>query len=114
MRRYQVIFMPEAAEEALAAAEYIASDAPAAAASWYHGLEAAIRSLEAFPRRCPAAPESAVLGQGLRHLVYKSHRIIFRIETQTRVVRVLHVRHAKQRAIGEPLPPADPDRAPQA
>jgi plasmid stabilization system protein ParE len=113
MKHYRLIFAPQALQEALAAAAYIASDAPATAASWYEGLEHAIGGLVTFPRRCPIAPEGDFLGQELRHLVYKSHRIIFRIEQDARVVRVLHIRHARQQAIGEPPRPPDPDLPPQ-
>jgi plasmid stabilization system protein ParE len=114
MKRYRVMFASEALEEALAAAAYIASDAPTTAASWYEGLQQAIDSLGSFPRRCPVAPESEFLGHELRHLTYKSHRIIFRIEQDARVVRVLHIRHAKQQAIGEPARPPDADLPPHA
>lgn len=102
MKHYRVLFAPEARDEALAAAAYIASHSPLNAARWYEGLERTIKTLSSMPRRCPVAPESAALGQDLSHCIYKSHRIVFRIEDDSRTVRILHVRHAKQRAIGEP------------
>ncbi len=98
---YTVLLSPEARDEALAAAEYIAANAPGSAAIWYEGLHAAIRTLGDFPLRCPIAPEGAMLGQDLRHLIYKSHRIIFRVETSAGLVRILHIRHVRQQAIGE-------------
>jgi plasmid stabilization system protein ParE len=101
MKRYRVIFAPEALQEAVAAAEYIAASAPATAAVWYEGLEQAVQYLGSFPRRCPIAPESQFVGYELRHFVYKSHRIIFRIEEEAHIVRVVHIRHARQRSIGE-------------
>jgi plasmid stabilization system protein ParE len=54
-----------------------------------------------MPARCGVAREHGVLGRDLRQYIYHSHRIIFRIEESTAVVRVLHVRHAAQRALGE-------------
>lgn len=101
MTRYRVVFAPEARQEAVAAAEYIASTAPMAAARWYEGLENAIFSLSTFPNRCPLAPETEFLGEKLRHYIYGSYRIIYRVEDSARIVRVLHIRHAARRAIGE-------------
>ena len=54
-----------------------------------------------MPGRCSQARESATLGLDLRHYIYHSHRIIFRIEEEAGIVRILHVRHAARRAIGE-------------
>jgi plasmid stabilization system protein ParE len=102
VKRYQVVFLPEARLEALAAADYIANTSPSNAERWYEGLEQVIRRLEAMPRRCPRAPESTFLNDDLRHYLYKSHRIIFRVEEADRIVRILHIRHASRRAIGEP------------
>lgn len=64
-------------------------------------------SLECFPLRCPVAPESAFLDRHIRHYVYKSHRILFTVEEDAGVVRVLHIRHARRLALGEPA--EDPD-----
>jgi plasmid stabilization system protein ParE len=101
MKQYQVLFSPEAREEALIAAEYIRVYSPVSAARWYEGLERVIEALSSFPKRCPLAPEEVFLGQDLRHYVYRSHRIIFRIEEDSRTVRILHIHHARQRTIGE-------------
>ncbi len=54
-----------------------------------------------MPRRHPVAQESEFLGEELRHCVYKSHRIIFRIEESAKTVRILHIRHTRQRTIGD-------------
>jgi plasmid stabilization system protein ParE len=94
--RYKVIFRPEARDEALDAADYIAEHgSPDIALHWYEGLEAAIRSLESMPARCGYAREhEAFPGVELRQLVYKSHRMIFTIRENE--VHVLHVRHVAQ------------------
>lgn len=107
MKRYRVLFAPEAREEALAAAEYIAARSPLNATRWYEGLERTLKTLGSMPCRCPVAPEIAALGQELRHRVYKSHRIIFRVEEDSRTVRILHIRHARRRAIGESAEESD-------
>jgi plasmid stabilization system protein ParE len=99
--RYEVIFDLDARAEALDAAEYVARTSPRNALRWYTGLEKAIESLEIFPNRCGLAPETEFLHVELRHYIYKSHRVIFRVEESTRRVRILHIRHSKRRAIGE-------------
>lgn len=101
--RCKVIFRPEARDEALDAADYIAEHgSPEIALQWYEGLEAAIGSLESIPARCGYAREhEAFPGIELRQLVYKSHRLIFTIREN--VVHVLHVRHVARANI-ESLP----------
>lgn len=101
--RCKVIFRPEARDEALDAAGYIAEQGSAEMASrWYEGLEAAVASLEFMPARCGFAREHEALpGVELRQLVYKSHRPIFTIRENE--VHVLHMRHVA-RADLESLP----------
>jgi len=101
LKTYQVIFDPGAHAEALEAADYIAQFAPERAVRWFTGLQAAVNSLEVMPARCGRARESVTLDADLRQKVYHSHRIIFRIEEEARIVRILHVRHAARRTIGE-------------
>jgi plasmid stabilization system protein ParE len=101
VKKYAVVFDLHAQDEALEAAEYIANSFPENADKWLAGLEKAIDSLSLLPGRCSQARESETLGVDLRHYIYHSHRIIFRIEEEPGIVRVLHVRHAARRAIGE-------------
>lgn len=91
---YKVIFRPEARDEAIEAASYIAEHASAKTAlQWYEGLESAIESLATMPLRCPLARESdAFPGVELRQIIFKSHRLIFTVKKHT--VHILHVRHA--------------------
>lgn len=100
--RYRVIFRPEARDEALDAAGFIAENgSPETALQWYEGLEAAISSLESMPARCGYAREhEAFPGVELRQLVYKSHRLIFTIRESE--VHVLHVRHIARADIEPP------------
>lgn len=99
--RYKVIFRPEARDEALDAADYIAAHgSPTAALDWYTGLEAAITSLESSPARCAFAREHDAFPEiELRQLVYKSHRLIFVVLAKE--VHVLHVRHVARASIEE-------------
>ena len=101
MKPYEIRFDPDAENEALDAAQYIARRHPMNAEKWYSGLEKAINSLKIMPQRSAKARESDFVGEDLHQYIYKSHRIIFRIEEDARVVRILHIRHASQRAIGE-------------
>ena len=61
------------------------------ASLWYWGLVDAINSLE---NRCPAMKEDSNLKQLLYGHRKHIYRIIYRIVKNTRVVAVLHIRHA--------------------
>ena len=93
---YRVIFRQEARDEAIAAAAYIAEHASAeVAARWYAELETAIASLARYPSRCGLAREHAMFpGIELRQLVFKSHRLIFSVQSSE--VHVLCLRHVAQ------------------
>ena len=78
--------------ERISAAEYVV------AARWFNGLEAAIDTLEQFPRRRTVAPESKTRNRELRHLLYGSkrdvYRVIYNIDESSKLVRVRAVRHS--------------------
>jgi plasmid stabilization system protein ParE len=80
---------------------------PEKAQSWYQGLIKAISTLGTMPRRCPIARENAFFSQEIRQLLYgkgqHTYRILFTVldEQATPIVRVLHIRNAAQRSIGE-------------
>jgi plasmid stabilization system protein ParE len=101
---YAVFITPAAEAEIRETFTYIHRDAPLNAQRWLTRLYEQIDTLELFPNRCPVAPDSEHMGQELRHLLFESHRIIFRVETEARIVRILGVRHASRRAMGEPTP----------
>lgn len=66
---------------------------------WYTGIFESIKSLEDMPERCPLAPETALVKQGLRQLHYgigasPTHRIVFTIDENE--VVVLRIRHSAQ------------------
>src|SRR5512133_2047560 len=87
--------MPSAAADLEAAYLWLAERSPEAAAAWYNGAVDAVLSLEAFPERCPLAPESDAFDHEIRQLLHgkrqHAYRILYEVTGQT--VRVLHVRH---------------------
>ncbi len=73
--------------------------APETPERWFRRLVAAIYSLEEMPQRCPVIPEAGEFNVELRHLVFRSHRIIFRIDAEASVVTVLRVYHGARRKL---------------
>lgn len=77
---------------------WIFEHAPENATKWFNGLEAAIQTLESFPRRCPLAEESQAFALEIRQLIYGkrvgAYRILFTIVEDS--VHVLHVRHGRR------------------
>jgi plasmid stabilization system protein ParE len=80
---------------------------PEKASQWYSGLLQAIESLSQMPKRCPLAREDRYFSQEIRQLIYGRGRVAYRLlftileEQNTSTVRILHIRHASQQAIGE-------------
>ena len=75
---------------------WVVERAPQQGARWFNGLERAVRSLDQHPKRCPVAPESFDAYQPARVLTYgrkpHTYRILFTVDDDAEVVRVLHVR----------------------
>lgn len=67
---------------------------------WYEGLLKAIFSLEEFPNRCSAAPESKFLGREIKQLLYgkqrRTYRIFFEISEAEKVVRIYRIWHSSR------------------
>ena len=101
--KYQVILTPRADRDVDESVAFIYARSPHNAERWLDGLQDAIASLGRFPGRGGIAPESKYLKEELRHLIYKSHRIIYRVEAG--IVRILYVRHAARRPVGDPKGP---------
>lgn len=99
---YIVELTPMAEAELIASFWYIHEQTPLNAQRWLQGIYDAIDSLETWPHRCASAPEAEYLDALLKHHRFKSHRIIFVIDEDTKTVRILFVRHESRRAIGEP------------
>ncbi|MEB3292106.1 MAG: type II toxin-antitoxin system RelE/ParE family toxin [Synechococcales bacterium] len=105
---YRIDFSSIAKAEADAAfLRFSQYTSPERSQSWYQGLIKAISSLQEMPRRCPIAPENTLFSQEIRQLLYgrgkTAYRILFTVldEQTIPTVRILHVRNAVQRVIGE-------------
>ena len=70
-------------------------------AKWLRSLYRQIDTLENLPERCAFAREREFLEGDLRQLIFKSHRIVFRIDKTKSLVSVVYFRHTRQLAIGE-------------
>lgn len=101
MKKYEVVVTPEAEAGIISAFQYIDERAPINAERWLRKLYSEIATLEVFPRRCAIARESRYFEEELRQLVFKSHRIVFRVDEKQRKVWVVYVVHGRQRAKGE-------------
>jgi plasmid stabilization system protein ParE len=105
---YRIDFSSVAKAEADAAfLSFSQYTTPERAQDWYQGLIKAISSLQEMPRRCGIAREDALFSQEIRQLLYgrgkSTYRILFTVLDDQLVptVRILHVRNALQKAIGE-------------
>jgi plasmid stabilization system protein ParE len=107
--KYRIVIGPLARRDIRDASRYIATTAPLNARRWYYGAYKAVESLADLPERCPIAPDSQFVGTELRHLIYKSHRIIFWIDHHKQTVHIVAVRHGAQRHIGQSELPGDHD-----
>jgi toxin ParE1/3/4 len=88
----RVVWSPTAIERIDEEARYIAQDNREAALRWIEGLFAFVERLQAFPESGRVVTE---IGRPeYREIIYKSHRVIYRIEKN--VVAVLTVRRARQ------------------
>lgn len=99
--KYIVLVTPEAESNLVAAFEFIQSHSPANAVEWLARVKTRIATLERFPQRCEISPESEWFGEEIRQLLEPPYRLLFRIEKRAGVVRVLHIRHASRRFLGE-------------
>ena len=98
MTYHEVIVQPRAEREIRNTHDFLATTAPASAERWLNG----ILSLEEMPERCPFASEAPHFMRPIRQLLYEDHRIIFWVDG--RHVRVLTVRHQRQRPLRRKRP----------
>lgn len=107
---YRVDISEATEAEIDAAYLWISRRSPEWAGRWHAGLLEAIESLAEMPGRCPLARERGYFEQEVRQLLYGRGRIVYRIlfaiheaesEDEEATVRILHVRHAAQEALGE-------------
>lgn len=106
---YRIDFSSVAKAEADAAfLSFSQFTTPDRAQEWYQGLIKAISSLQEMPYRCALARENAFFSQEIRQLLHgrgqHTYRILFTVLADQSIptVRILHIRNAAQRTIGEP------------
>jgi plasmid stabilization system protein ParE len=95
MKTYRVVIAPHVVAELEAVYQWIARNAPSAAAIWYDGAIDSMESLRRFPLRAPIASESRSFGREVRCLVFGNYRILFLV--RGRVVHILNVIHGARR-----------------
>jgi plasmid stabilization system protein ParE len=100
VKRYRVLITPMARLDILREVIYIAERSPQNSRKWRTGLAKSIKSLSRMPLRCAEAPEAQFFAEDIRHFIYHSHRVIFRVEAN--IVRILRVRHGSRLPIGNP------------
>ena len=66
---------------------------------WWNGLLDALFSLEQRPGRGSLLVEVALRSRGLRQILYQSHRIVFELDEQLEIIRVLRIYHASRRGL---------------
>ena len=75
--------------------DYISQNNPANAAEFICEIEKRALSLSLFPERNPVIPEAELLHTSdYRHLVYKKHRIVYRIHNK--IVYILRIFHGSK------------------
>jgi toxin ParE1/3/4 len=97
--KYKVVVSPTAEADLDDIFRFIALDNPKAARKFIAALRTKVEALAQMPARCPAAPEDGLGGLEIRHLIFRSYRILFTIDVH--VVRVLRVRHGARLSIWE-------------
>jgi len=90
-KKYQVNLSQQAQNDLEHIFYYIADDNINNAANFVLQLEKKIYSLEDFPDRHPLIPENEFFGTDYRHLIYKKHRIVYRILNKSVfILRIFH------------------------
>jgi plasmid stabilization system protein ParE len=108
---YRIEVSDTADGEADQAYLWLSQRSPELAARWYQGLLEAYETLSEYPERCPLAPENAAFPDvEVRQLLYGRGRNAYRIRfciVPADTVRILHVRHAARRRLGEQTLPQE-------
>lgn len=73
--------------------QFINAEASAPAEKWFYGLEEIVFSLDRHPQRGQAVPGQPSLRQILYGNKPHIYRIIYSIDTSSKIVNVLHIRH---------------------
>ena len=84
----KIHWSPRALEQAESAFDRIAEDRPQGAAEWLHGLFKRVDLLRDLPEQGRHLPE--VARSDLRQLIYETHRILYRVDSDGIVVLLVH------------------------
>lgn len=90
---YKVIITKPAEADVEQSFSFIKQHSPEAAVTWLTTIQNAIQSLDSMPARGALIPEKIGSGFTYRHLIYGSHRIVFRVDETTRSVFIVRVYH---------------------
>ncbi len=95
---YRVDLTDEAFAKIRAQARYIAEEggSPQNARDWLRRVFDAVDSLEHRPLRCPLAPENEFFAFEIRMMDIDGYLLLFTIDDDAGVVRVLNARHGRQ------------------
>lgn len=107
MKTYRVEFTPDARQDILDYARFIAQQEHDnhQALAWIDGIEAAMMSLAELPKRCGLARENDHFDEEIRQLTYASHRAVFSVHDDLRRVVIHRVWHtARDELAGKDLP----------
>lgn len=97
---YVVSIAGPALEDATVAYEWIASSASIDAADrWIDGLLGEVATLKEMPGRYPAIRETIESEIVYRSVNYYSHRLIYRIDEDTRTVMIVRIYHGARRPL---------------
>jgi plasmid stabilization system protein ParE len=80
-------------------AAYIALDSPRRASQWLKAVRPLMASLREMPLRFSLISECEEVGISLRAFHYHSHRVIYRVDEDTKVVKILRVLHNSRRPL---------------
>jgi len=95
---YKIIFSEPSIDDLENIGRFIARDNPQAAAQFGAKLIQSVRHLASFPRLGRVVPEKN--DENIREIIFKSHRIFYRVTDTTRTVEIARFWHD---ARGEPL-----------
>lgn len=95
---YRVDLTDEAWAKIRAQALYISEEggSPQNAGDWLRRVLDSADTLEHWPRRCPLAIEDAFFSQEIRVLDIDGYMLLFTVDDDAGVVRVLNARHGRQ------------------
>ena len=97
--QYRVSLAARAVKDLDSIFQFIQAEQSEMAATWFNGLQQAIRSLSSLPHRAPATSESS----SLRHLLYGSkphvYRVIYFTDDTKKTVTVLTIRHGARKPL---------------